>query len=130
MDSNPYEPIMAARQSRGVIKELLRTCFGSLWRTTISGAIFIYFIVSFSDQGGSSSWNGRQGKEVRFYGVCPVVVVEYPFEIRDDGSKYRLPMRITFQMNWEHSVVVLGAISILSFVFALILYPLWRRWAV
>ena len=130
MESNPYEPIMAARPGGSVKQALLRTCFGSLWRTTISGAVFIYFILCLTAQGGGSSVTGRQGNEVRFYGVCPVVVVEYPFEIMDDGSKHRLPMQITFQMNLWPSVVVLGAISILSFVFALILYPFWRRWAV
>ena len=130
MDSNPYEPIMAARPSGSVKQALLRTCFGSLWRTTISGAVFIYFILCLTAQGGGSSFTGRQGKEVRRYGICPVVVVEYPFEIRDDGSKHLLPMRIAFQMNWKGSVVGLGALSILSFMFALILYPFWRRWAV
>ena len=133
--TNPYEADHKLRSCTQIVRSILACCFGSLFRTTTSGAIALFLFASFTTMSktSSSSWSPRgvvNSREIRSFGIFPVVVVESAFEIDPDGLRRDRPSRFSVHADPIQGICFLGAVTLLSLTFSLILFPFWRCWAV
>ena len=130
MDNNPFSVLNVDRRPSNKWNDVRRFCFGSLTRTTLTGAVLLWLFLNFTSGGQQSRNNGSTGSERTTIGSFPAVVIHRDFEVLPDGSQKAASRSYSLEVQRPYEAIPFFAgLLLFSFMFALTLSPFWSRWA-